>query len=80
MAHSAAELGELIAAFRDDPVAFDSRAGSLIEREPQFVEGPGRRVCDLVTRVIGLGDAAIRPDSEVPNRLFLDGPHPVYPV
>jgi hypothetical protein len=77
---SVPELVDVIEAFRCDPAGFERRARSLIERERQFVDGPGDRLRTFVREVVTLGAAGVRPASDLPSSLFLDGPHPVYPV
>ncbi len=80
MVHSAAELGALLADFRADPEPFTARSRAFIERERQFVDGPGSRVRELVQDVLAAGPAVIRPEDERPISMFLDGPHPVFSV
>ena len=77
---SAEELTKLIAAYRADPNSFQTQASSLIERETQFTEGPGSRLRQLISTVIDRGPEAIRDPSLIPESLFLDPPHPLFPV
>jgi hypothetical protein len=74
------ELIDVIEQYRSDPDGFECRARSLIERETQFVEGPGDRLRTFVREVVSIGAAGVRRPSEVPRSLFLDGPHSVFPV
>lgn len=80
LARSAAELSAIIAGFRADPQAFDRRARSLLEREDQFLHGPGPRLRGFVRDVVELGRDGIRSPDELPDWYFLDEPHPEYPV
>lgn len=80
MARSADEVAALVAEFQQRPGELERRARSLLEREHQFVDGPGPRLVQLVDEIVGLGSAAVRPAGEVPRRLFLDQPHPLFPV
>lgn len=80
LVRSADELAALLKEFAADPAPFQDRARRLVEREPQFVTGPGERLRDLVAVVIERGKAGLRTDGELPARLFLDPPHPVFPV
>lgn len=80
VARSADDLVEMISDFRQGRGEFERRARSLLERESQFVEGPDRRLRELVTEIVDLGEAALRPRDKLPSRLFLDEPHPVFPV
>jgi hypothetical protein len=74
------ELVDVIEQFRSAPEGFACRARSLIERETQFVEGPGGRLREFVAEVVAVGADGVRRSSDLPSSLFLDGPHPVYPV
>lgn len=80
LARSAAELSALVAEFEECPDEFRRRARSLVEREPQFVNGPGDRLRALVTGVIEAGRDGVRDQTEIPDSLFLDGPHPIFTV
>lgn len=77
---SHAELAELITRFREDPDELCGVARSLLEQEPQFQQGPGPRLRALVADAITQGTAGLRDPMDVPDSLFLDGPHPVFPV
>lgn len=46
----------------------------FLEREVQFKEGPDERLLKLTSDIIQQGAAAIRPVSERPKAVFLDGP------
>lgn len=80
VARSADELSALIIEFQTNPKEFEQRARSLLERERQFIDGPGPRLRALVDRAITAGTSGIRSEAELPASLFLDGPHPVFPV
>lgn len=80
VADSADELAALLDSIRTEPVEWDRRARTLLDRESQFTEGPERRLLELVDAAIQGGPAAIRPGSDVPSDIFLDPPHPVFPV
>lgn len=77
---SAAELAKTIEEFTSDPTPFTARAERFLADEPQFVEGPGPRLRQLLDEVIQQGGDGIRPLADVPEHFFLDGPHPVFPV
>lgn len=80
VARSAGALAGLLEEFKADPTALQARARRLLEREPQFVEGPGPRFEALVARATAAGAAGIRAAEELPSSRFLDGPHPTFPV
>ncbi len=80
LARSVEDLTALIEEFRTSPERFDERARALIQREPQFVTGPGPLVRELLSTVIERGEQGIRSENELPHSLFLDGPHPTFPV
>jgi hypothetical protein len=80
LASSASELSAIVAAYVADPALLRAQARALIERENQFVEGPGPRLSRLLAEAIDAGPSGARRDDEIPSSLFLDGPHPVFPV
>lgn len=80
LVRSTDELSDLLSRFRSNRAVFDARARSLLERESQFVTGPGPRLRALVHRAVEAGASAIRAEANVPVSLFLDAPHPVFPV
>lgn len=76
---SAAELAAAIDGFLADPGAYAARAEAFLEREPQFVEGPGKRLLALVDEVLSHPrSTTIRPAASLPDSIFLDGPHRVF--
>jgi len=77
---SAAELAKMIEEFKADPAPFTERTERFLAAESQFVEGPGPRLRQLLDEVLQRGRPCIRPVEDVPEHLFLDGPHPVFPV
>lgn len=80
VAHSAEEFCEIIDRYRRDPDAFAEFAREFLRRERQFVDGPGERARALVRLAIDRGAAGVRPVDELPEWLFLDPPHPTFPV
>jgi hypothetical protein len=80
MARSVEELAEFLDAYLRDPGPALARARTLIEREPHFVTGPGPVLRALLADVIARGVDGLRTRQELPQSLFLDGPHPVFPV
>ncbi len=80
VARNAAELADLVNAFLDDPTPFDEQAKLLIERESQFVDGPGPHLLGLLDRAVSEGRPGLRSADDIPASLFLDGPHPTFPV
>lgn len=80
LAGSVEELSAIIVAFRSRPGEYRERVRRFIERESQFVEGPGPRLRDFLTDIIAAGSAAVRGGDAVPDSLFLDGPHPIFEV
>ena len=79
-ARSVGELADFFEAFIQDAGPAVARARALIEREPHFVTGPGPVLRQLVDEVVAKGAAGLRTHEELPQSLFLDGPHPVFPV
>jgi len=77
---SAPELARTIEAFKADSRPFIERTERFLAEEVQFVEGPGPRLRQFLDEVVRQGASGIRPDDQVPEHLFLDGPHPVFPV
>ncbi len=80
IARTTDDLTAILSEFQRDPAAFKRQARLLVEREPHFLEGPGQRLRDLVDEIVARGPQALRPADEMPVSLFLDGPHPVFPV
>jgi len=80
VARSAAELAETIRSFAADPAPFHERTERFLREESQFVEGPGPRLRQLVAEAMERGRDGIRRADELPEHLFLDGPHPVFLV
>lgn len=80
VARSADDLAALIVRFQQHPEEFEEQARLLLEREAQFVDGPGPRLRTLVADVLARGPEALRETNRVPQSLFLDGPHPLFPV
>ena len=80
LARSAQELTVLLGAFRRDPAPLVEQARAFIRRETQFIDGPGDRLRSFVDEVIRRGAAGVRQPADLPDWLFLDGPHPVYAV
>jgi len=79
-AQSVDELAELLDAYVREPGPALARARRLIEREPHFVTGPGPNLRKLLDEAVSRGAAGLRTPEELPQSLFLDGPHPVFPV
>lgn len=74
-----ADLAAAIDGFLADPAAHAARAATFLQREPQFVDGPGARLLALVDEVLSRPAAeTIRPAASLPRSAFLDGPHPVF--
>lgn len=74
-------LRKAIKSFLKDPTPYKTTAAEFLEREPQFLDGFEEHLSDLVTNVMKLPvEEAMRPAEEVPQSLFLDGPHIVYKI
>lgn len=80
IARSVEELAEVLRAFLADPGPALARARALLERESHFVTGPGPALRQLVADAMAKGPGGLRSGDELPDSLFLDGPHPVFSV
>lgn len=79
-ARSVEELAEYFDTYIHDPGPALARARALIEREPHFVTGPGPVLRELLADAVARGSDGLRTPEQLPRSLFLDGPHPVFPV
>lgn len=77
---SADELSAVLRDFATDPTPLLKRVQLFLEREPQFVTGPNARLNTLIRLAINRGSHGIRAGDELPGSLFLDPPHPTFPV
>lgn len=80
MARSVEDLVMLFEEFRADPAAARRRAAEVLERQPQWIDGPRLRLQEFVDDMLAAGPSGIRSAADLPTSLFLDGPHPVFPV
>ncbi|WP_460604236.1 hypothetical protein [Jatrophihabitans fulvus] len=80
VARSTDELVAIFEAYLRNPRPALRRASTLTEREPHFVTGPGPNLRRLLDEVVSRGADGRRSADELPPSLFLDGPHPVFPV
>jgi hypothetical protein len=70
-------LGEILS----DPVAARTRVMQFLQRERQFVEGPDNRLRMFVADILARPKTeSIRPAESVAASVFLDSPHPTFPV
>jgi hypothetical protein len=80
VATTAEELATILDEFAVDPTAMQRDARAWLERERQFLDGPGAALRQFVVDVIERGTAGIRTPDQLPESLFTDGPHPVFQV
>lgn len=80
VATTADELAAYLDEFAVDPTPMQRDARAWLEREHQFVDGPGAALRQFVADVIERGTAGIRTPEQLPESLFTDGPHPVFQV
>ncbi len=79
LVRSTAELQAALAAILSDPAAARAHALQFLLREPQFVEGPDNRLRAFVADILANPDR-IRAVDTVAQSVFLDSPHPIFPV
>ena len=80
VATSAEDLIAYLHEYAVDPAAIQRAARAWLEREHQFLDGPGVALRQFVADVIERGTAGIRTPDQVPASFFTDGPHPVFQV
>jgi hypothetical protein len=81
LVRSTAELQAALGAILSDPAAARVHAMQFLAREHQFVEGPDNRLRAFVAEILAKPAAErIRPADTVAQSVFLDSPHPIFPV
>ena len=80
VATTADELAAYLDEFAVNPTVLQRDARAWLERERQFVDGPGVALRQFVADVIERGAAGIRTHDQLPVCLFTAGPHPVFQV
>ncbi len=70
-----------VKAFLKDSAPYQDTAARFLQREAQLVDGFEDRLNDLIKRTVSMPvEEAMRPLDELPDSLFLDGPHKVYKI
>lgn len=81
LVRNAADLQAHLAGLLADPAAARQQAAAFLAREPYFATGPDAALQAFVTEIRHTPrDQAIRASATLPADLFLDGPHPTFPV
>lgn len=77
----AAGLRSEITAFIADPAPFLQRAEQFLEREPQILTGPERPLTETVNAILDRPMVEnLRPKTELPRHLFIEGPYRVFDI
>lgn len=67
--------------FNRDSAPFVARAQQFLRNEPQIVTGPRQPLLDAVAALLATPpEQAIRPEEDLPQRLFLEGPFRIYDI